>query len=132
VTKKASSRSKTGEPAAADTKEVPVKVQVKVEIDFSAELGSHYVNHAEVGNTRHEFFILCGRLPAKLSPEQKRLAKEKGSFSIDPVVQLTVPPTLIPGLIQARMEQKIKYEKAFGKIETREKTVTQSGETKVH
>ncbi len=115
-------------PAAA-AKAEPQEIQVQVAFNYVEDLSSYYVNHAEVANTQHEFVILCGRLPAKLSPSQTQVAKEKGKILIDPLVQLTVPPTLIDGLITALKTQKERYEKRHGKIGDQQKG---SGDKNVH
>lgn len=115
--------------SAAAEKVEPKEIQVQIAFNHVDDISSYYVNHAEVANTQHEFVILCGRLPAKLSPSQAQVAKEKGKIMIDPLLQLTVPPTLIDGLINALKTQKERYEKRHGKIGGESKA---AGDQNVH
>lgn len=89
---------------------------VKATIIPSDELGYHYVNHAEVGHSQHEFYILWGRLPTKLPAAAVDAATQTGSLPIAPTVQIQFPATLIGGIINALTEQRAKYEKQFGPI----------------
>lgn len=89
---------------------------VKATIIPSDELGYHYVNHAEVGHSQHEFYILWGRLPTKLSALSLEEATRTGSLPIAPLVQLQFPASMIGGVITALTEQRAKYEKRFGPI----------------
>jgi hypothetical protein len=91
------------------------EVSGRIVIDVPEDLGAYYVSHAEISHNKHDFTILCGKLPAKLSPEQLAIAKSSGEVHIETLVQLIVPPTMIAGLIYALTEQKRKYEKETGK-----------------
>lgn len=100
-----------------------VQAQVKVSLEPSFETVPYYVNHIEVGHTRHEFTILAGRVPAKMSAERFAQIKETGLLQLEPDVTLMVAPTLLPGLIRALQTQQDKWEKANGPIvPTKEKS----------
>ncbi len=55
-------------------------------------------------------------MPAKLSPDAIKEAQETGTVHFSPLLYLTVPPTLVPGIIEALTLQKEAYEKIFGTI----------------
>jgi Protein of unknown function (DUF3467) len=88
---------------------------VRVVIDPSEEAAVYYANYAEVGFGQHEFVVSFARVPAKLNLEQIEEAKG-GTLRVEPSVQITIPPTLLPGLIRALSTMKDAYEKAWGVI----------------
>jgi hypothetical protein len=73
-----------------------------------------YVNHIEVGSTAHDFSLICGRLPGKLSLDQLEEVKDGGALVVEPEVQVVIPATLVIGLIEALTTQKDNYEKTYG------------------
>lgn len=97
------------------------EAQVKVSLEPSFETVPYYANHIEVGHTRHEFTILAGRVPAKMSAERFAQIKESGLLQLEPDVTLMFAPTLMPGLIRALQTQLEKWEKANGPIPEKEK-----------
>lgn len=93
-----------------------VHTQVKVSLEPSIETVPVYSNHIEVGHTRHEFTILAGRVPGKMSSERFRLAKETKLLQLEPDVTILLAPTLVPGVIRALQTQLDIWEKAYGPI----------------
>jgi len=89
---------------------------VKISLEASDSTATFYVNNAEVGHTPHDFTLACGKLRAKLSPSEYTAAKESGRLTVEATVQITFPPTLLPGLIRALTTQRELYEKRFGAI----------------
>jgi hypothetical protein len=73
-----------------------------------------YVNHIEVGSSAHDFSLICGRLPGKLSLDQFEEVKGSGALVVEPEVQVVIPATLVIGLIKALTAQKDNYEKTYG------------------
>jgi hypothetical protein len=80
----------------------------------SEDVGTYYINFVEIARSKHEFMMLCTRLPTKLTPTQSQTARDTGALQVDPVVQIVFPPTLINGLIGALSAQRDKYEKDHG------------------
>jgi len=75
---------------------------------------TYYVNHIEIGSSAHDFSLICGRLPGKLSAEQFEDIREGGALVVEPEVQIIIPATLVLGLIKALTIQKDTYEKTYG------------------
>ena len=95
----------------------PEILGVKIVLETSEEIPSYYVNYAEVIHSRHEFGLYAVQLPTKLSTDSLEAARASGEIHIEPTLHLVVPPTLIPGLIDALETQKNSYEKEFGAIQ---------------
>ena len=89
---------------------------VKVVLNVSDGVPSYYVNHAEVSQTRHDFSIHFAQVPSKFSSDTIALIKETHVLPLEPMLQVTIPPTLIPGLIKALNRQRETYEEAHGEI----------------
>lgn len=106
-------RSKKDRPAAASASK---EVKLKVAIFPSEELGFQYVNHAEVGHSRHEFYMLWGRLPTKVPEATIESVAQTGTLLITPILQFQFPASMIGGLIHALTEQRAKYEEEWGPI----------------
>jgi len=77
---------------------------------------SMYVNHAEIGHSQHEFIMLWAQVSARQSRAQMEEIQTTGELRVEPMAQLMIPPTLLPSLIRALVNQKEKYEKEHGKI----------------
>jgi hypothetical protein len=74
-----------------------------------------YANFAEVTTGQHEFQISFALVPTK--PTAKGIeAMKTGVLSLDAMVQVMVPPTLIPGLIRALTTTKEQHEAMVGPI----------------
>jgi Protein of unknown function (DUF3467) len=89
---------------------------VKISIDASPDAGIHYVNLAEVGHSRHDFFVLLARTPIKPSQTELVHIRETGEVHVEALVQLVMPPTFVPGLINALQTRLSAYEMEFGPI----------------
>jgi hypothetical protein len=96
--------------------EIPSNDQVsaKPAIRTSEDTLTYYINHIEVGHSRHEFVLNCGRLPAIPTAEQIAAARETGALTVEADVRLIIPPTMMVGLLDALTKQREKYEKACG------------------
>lgn len=92
------------------------EISVKPVLDVSEDSGFVYANHAEVGHSRHEFFVLFAKIPSKIPRSRLEIVKASGELHFDASVQLVIPPSLIGGLIKALSDQRAKYEKEFGPI----------------
>jgi hypothetical protein len=92
------------------------RVAAKVVWSVPSDLPSYYVNEAEVSHSRHEFSLTVGKLPTELNAATRMAAAETGEIRIVALLQVFVPPTLIPSLIEALTDHKNQYEAAFSPI----------------
>jgi hypothetical protein len=92
------------------------KTQVRVAVDVPSDVATYYANHVEVSRTSHDFSITVARIPSQLQKDVKEAAIRSGVLHIEPLLQLVVPPTLIPGLIKALTIQQKNYEAEQGPI----------------
>ena len=90
----------------------------RVFLEVSPNAPVYYVSHAEVSHTQHDIGLAFGLMPTRLSPADRETAMTTGELHIETMVQILIPPTLLPGLINALSIQKEKYEEMFGKINT--------------
>ena len=66
--------------------------------------------------------INFAKVPAILKPQQIKEIRQGNPLSIEPIMQIEIPPKLLPGFIDALTSQKEKYEKRLGPIKnTKEK-----------
>lgn len=100
----------------AKSKLQPQTMAVQIRVEPSSETPTYYVNHVEVAHNQHEFALFTGKLPAKLSTEELEKSKNSGVLTLDPSLQILLPPSIIRGLLRALQMQLDLYEKNFGKI----------------
>lgn len=105
-----------GKDTRTKTKASAAALEVKIVVDTSSETPTYYVNHAEVSHTQHDFTMAVLQLPSKLSPVARQIGLETGEVHLNTILQLTFPPTLLPGLVKALNVQRKKYEDKFDKI----------------
>lgn len=91
---------------------VPAKVVVRVNEDTP----DYYINYAEVASSLNEFSLYGARVPTKLSAFELEELQKSGQIAVEPLVQLTMPITIINGLINALKTQMALYEDQFGKF----------------
>lgn len=95
------------------TPEPPSLKAVKVVVEPSGD--PVYANFAEVSAAQHEFQISFALTPSKPNPEILEQAKA-GEIHLEALVQILLPPTIIPGLIKALITTKEQYEAMIGPI----------------
>jgi uncharacterized protein DUF3467 len=98
------------------TKASPRLVRVQPRLDPTPETPFYYSNYMSVTHTEYEFTLNVGRIPANLTTEQIEAVKKGQPVSLEPILQLLVPPSVIKGLISALTDQVKTYEERFGKI----------------
>ena len=91
-------------------------INAKIVLDATDDNPQLYVNYAEISNSKHEFQIAFARLPTKPSQSQLLAIRESKTLLLSPEIRLIVPPTLMPNLVKAMIEQIEKYEQDHGKI----------------
>lgn len=92
------------------------QVAAQIVVGDGVDIPSYYSNFIEVGHSQHEFVLNFVRTPSALSPSRMEAVREAGKIVVEPMLQVTIPPTLVPGLLKALQLQKDKYNSAFGKI----------------
>lgn len=111
---------KAKKPAPKSVAKKPVgdstTLAAKVVLHASDETPDYYINYAEMASSANEFSLYGVRVPTKLSDLALSTIREAGTIDLEPSVQLTMPITLIDGLINALQTQKGLYEAQFGKI----------------
>jgi hypothetical protein len=84
-------------------------------VDPTDEMAVYYANYAEASFAQHECLISFARVPTKMSIARSEEAKT-GTIKLEPLVQVIIPPTLVPGLIRALSTVKEGYERLIGPI----------------
>ncbi len=92
------------------------KIEVRVSLRVTDDTPSYYVNHLEVSQTQHEFTFSVGKIPSRFSAEKQSEIAGSHVMEIDAMLQLMIPPTLLPGIIKAMQIQLELFEKANGKV----------------
>lgn len=83
--------------------------KIRPNFEPTEDTPTYYANHFEVGQTPHEFFILAGRIPGKISSARRMDIDPDGTMNVDPEVQILLAPSLVPGLIKALTSQLEKW-----------------------
>ena len=89
-------------------------VKARISLTVGPDTPVFYVNFAEVTFTAHEFSVLAARTPAKLAPEVVAGVQKGETLTFGADIQLVIPPTLLPGLINALSLTKDQYEQSTG------------------
>jgi len=99
---------------AKGTKEAAqVTLATRIIIDVNESTPFYCANYLEVANTENDFTLFCTRLPAKLSADKMEEARTLKTIHVDADVQVVIPVSVIPALIQALITQKGVYEKVI-------------------
>jgi hypothetical protein len=96
--------------------EAPTHVQARVVLEVGADVPSYYVNFADIAQSSHEFTISVGKTQSRLSAQQMEDVQKTGQIRVEAILQLVIPPTLLPSLINAMTIQKDLYEKMHGPL----------------
>jgi hypothetical protein len=100
---------------AKETKEnAPATIAPRIIVDVNDSTPFYYANYMEVSNTANDFSLFCARLPAKLSADKMKEIQALKTLHVDAEVQVVIPVSLIPPLIQALIKQKDVYENRIG------------------
>ena len=102
---KAAKKSTPRKRRAKKVEPTPTMLSMRVVLEETEDVSLFYANYAEVTHSAHEFAIFGVQVPAKLSEEQNSRVKESGVLSLPAEFQIIVPPTMIPGLIEALQGQ---------------------------
>lgn len=96
--------------------QTPQQVQLQVVLDPTDDTPAYYINYADVTFGMHDFIMSFARLPTKLNSSQLEGLKAGTTMRFEPLLQVILPPTIIPGLIRALSTTKDGFEAQFGEI----------------
>jgi hypothetical protein len=85
----------------------------QVRLDAKSDTPSYYVNYIGVSHTPYDFTLSVTKIPSPLPQELIDLAKSGKPMSLEPILQLVIPPLLVDGLIKALNDQKEKFAKTL-------------------
>jgi hypothetical protein len=91
----------------------PALTMLKISLEHAGD--PLYANYAEVSSAQHEFQIAFGLAPTKPTAEQIEQL-QTGTMRLPALVQILLPPTIIPGLIKALIISKEQHEALLGPI----------------
>jgi hypothetical protein len=94
----------------------PLK-DLRIIVDATVAVPTYYVNYMEVANSVHDFTLFGVKMPPKLSADKLAAAQQTKELHVEPEVLITIPATMVLGLIRALTTQKDTYEKLIGKIQ---------------
>jgi hypothetical protein len=95
------------------TSNQPKEVTAQVRLDAKSDTPSYYVNYIGVSHTPYDFTLSVTKIPSPLPQELVDIAKSGKPVSLEPILQLVMPPLLVDGLIKALIDQKEKYAKTL-------------------
>ena len=113
---KPASKRRTARKPPKKAEVTPELVPAKVEVRISEETPDYYINYAEIASSLNEFSLYGVRMPTKLPARDLEELQKSGRVVVEPVVQLTMPITIIDGLIEALKVQKEIHETHYGKF----------------
>jgi hypothetical protein len=87
------------------------ELSAQVRLDVKPDTPSYYVNFIAVSHTAYDITLSATKIPSPFTQEQVELAQRGQQISVEPILQLVLPPLLVDGLIKALTDQKSKHEK---------------------
>lgn len=111
-----SAKGKAAGKVLAQKTESPTALAARIVLDVGSDIPSYYINYADVAQSSHEFTLTVGKTPTRLSQQSIRDVQATGELHVEAMLQLILPPTLLPSLIKALTSQKDLYEHTFGTI----------------
>ena len=104
-------------PAARPSKKV-ADAPEKTRIAFSGadDAPEYYTNHVEVSHGVHEYEILFGKIPTRLTEVTKQEAKKSGVLYAEALVKLFIPPSLMDDLIKVLKIQQGKHDETVALV----------------
>jgi hypothetical protein len=95
---------------------VPMAVTARVTLEVGSDVPSYYVNYVDVSQSTHEFTLSVAKIPTRLAAQTMQNLQTTGELRAEALLQLIIPPTLLPSLLKALTAQKELYEKTWGPI----------------
>jgi hypothetical protein len=94
----------------------PISLAARVILEVGADVPSYYVNYVDIAQSAHEFTLSVAKVPTRLAAQAMQNLQATGELRAEALLQLIVPPTLLPSLIKALVLQKDLYEQINGPI----------------
>lgn len=92
----------------------PKEVALTISLEAKPDTPSYYANYMAVSHTPYDFTIGATRIApgllANLSPDERVQAKKSGKVSLEPILQVIIPPEVAEGLITALTVQVKEFE----------------------
>ena len=98
----------------AKTKAGPKSPQVV--IVGADEAPQFYANHVEISHNIHEFEMIFGRLPSRLTTEEREDVQATGSLEIETLLRIIIPPSLLQDLMNVLSTQRDKFKENVGPL----------------
>jgi hypothetical protein len=83
---------------------------VNLTLDAKPDTHFYYVNYMSVVHGPYDFTISAIRIPTSFTQEQTESVKKGQTVSIEPAVQLVIPPRVARGLVRALQDQIQKFD----------------------
>ena len=110
---KANARVEAGAKKAAKSQPEDTARLNFVEVD---EAPQFYTNHVEVSHNMHEFEMIFGRAPSRITPEEREAVRATGRINVEALVRIIIPPSLLQDFINVLGTQKDKYQENVGPL----------------
>lgn len=81
----------------------------QIQVDVKSGTPAYYVNYVAVSHTAYDFTLSVVKIPSPLTAELAEQVKAGKPMVFEPMLQITLPPLLIDGLINALVDQKQKH-----------------------
>jgi len=92
-----------------------VQLDAQILLDVKLDTPSYYVNYIGVSHTAYDITLSAVKIPSPLPLDQFELVKSGQQISMEPLVQIVIPPLLLDGLIKALIAQKEQHQKTQAK-----------------
>jgi hypothetical protein len=109
-------RSRKRSPKRAIKKPERVMVQYAPLVTGNTPL--YHCDNVRIGHNEYEFTLTIFHSPPILQPEQLELARKGRPIPLEPLAYVTIPAKAAPGLIDAFISQRLKYEAMFGPLKS--------------
>lgn len=93
---------------------IPIPIQFHPEITESTP--TYYSNFVQVSHTPYEFSLTFAKIPSPPNVDQIAMAQAGKPVKIESLMQIAIPVKLMPGLLEALLNQKELYEKSDKKV----------------
>jgi hypothetical protein len=88
----------------------PAQPGAAIALDAKPDTPFYYVNYMSVAHGPYDFTINVIRIPTSFTPEQRDSIKKGQPVSLEPTLQLVVPPQVARGLVSALQDQIQKFD----------------------
>jgi len=93
-----------------EPQQAPIQAVSNVQLDVKLDTPNYYSNFVFVSHTPYDLTLSFGKVPSPPTAEHIAAAKAGEPIILEAILQITMPPLLLDGLINALNEQKIKQQ----------------------